>query len=192
MMTMCNQVMGNTPVHKEQLSQTRYTAPRIFRYGAQAKRLERHDDQFQQMMAPFHMASVGRVQNRHPADVKDKTQNPLGREEASSHHIILAEEQQPDSTTKLDLRPQEIAVIIPVSTPGAMEPTLQELPVPRALQAFFWWVNVMMRYIPENTQIWAVNAAKSSVCDTLNEAMVNMVVPLEWKQGLPSQLWPLQ
>ena len=73
-----------------------------------------------------------------------------------------------------------------------MEPTLQELPVSRALQAFFWWVNVMMRYIPESTQIWAVTAAKSTICDMLSEAMVNTAVPLEWKQGLPSQLWPLQ
>ena len=70
------------------------------------------------------------------------------------------------------MRPKEIAV----TTPGVMEPTLQGLPVPGALQAFFWWVNVMMIYIPENTQIWAENAAKSSICDMLSEAMVNMVV----------------
>ena len=57
-----------------------------------------------------------------------------------------------------------------------MELTLQELPVPRALQAFFWWVNMMMRYIPESTQIWAVNAAKSTICDTLSKTMVNTAV----------------
>ena len=101
----------------------------------------------------------------------------MGKEEASSHHIILVEEQQPDSTTKLDLKPKEIAVTTPASTPTVMEPTLQELPVPRALQAFFWWVNAMMRYIPQSTQIWAVNAAKSAICDTLSEAMANTAVP---------------
>ena len=69
MMTICNQVLANTPVHKEPLSQARYTAPRTFGYGAQIKKLERYDDQFQQMMAPFHAAPTGTVQNRHPADV---------------------------------------------------------------------------------------------------------------------------
>ena len=139
MMTICNQVMANTPVHKEHLSQDRYTVPRTFRYRTQIKKLERYDDQFQQMMAPFHAAFTGRVQNRHPADVEDKTQGlPLGKEEASSHHIILVKEQQPDSTTKLDVKPKEIAVTTPAATPTVMEPTLQELPVPRALQAFFW------------------------------------------------------
>ena len=90
------------------------------------------------MMAPFHVASTGRVQNRCPADVKDKTQgSQLGKEEASSHHVILVEEQQPDSTTKLDVKPKETAVTTSASTPGVMEPTLQELLVPRALLAFF-------------------------------------------------------
>ena len=153
-MTIYNQVMVNTPAHKEPVSQARYTAPRTFGYGAQIKKLERYDNQFQQMMAPFHAASTGRVQNRHPADVEDKTQGvPLGKEEASSCHVILVEDQQPDSTTKPDVKTKEIAVTTPASTPAVMEPTLQELPVPRALQAFFWWVNVMMRYIPESTQI---------------------------------------
>ena len=81
MMTICNQILVNTPVHKEPLSQARYTAPGTFGYGAQIKKLERYDNQFQQMMAPFHAASTGRMQNRHPADVKDKTQGtPLGKE----------------------------------------------------------------------------------------------------------------
>ena len=136
------------------------------------------------MIAPFHAASSGRVQNRHPADVEDKTQGtPLGKEEASSHHIILVKEQQLDSTTKLDMKPKEIAVTTLASTPAVMEPTLQELPVPRALQAFFWWVNVMMRYIPENTQIRAVNAAKSTICDTLSKTMVNTAVHPGIKAG---------
>ena len=97
-------------------------------------------------MAPFHAASTGRVQNRHPADVEDKTQGtPLGKEETSSCHIILFEEQQPDSTTKPDVKPKEMAVATPASIPAVIEPTLQELPVPRALQASFWWVNAMTR-----------------------------------------------
>ena len=99
---------------------------------------DRHDDQFQQMMAPFHAASTRRVQNRCPADVKDKMQGtPLGKEETSSHHIVLVEEQQPDSTTKPDVKPKEVAVTTLASIPAVIEPTLQELPVPRALQAFF-------------------------------------------------------
>ena len=120
------------------------------------------------MMAPFHAASTGRVQNRCPADVKDKTQGtPLEKEEASSCHILLVKEQQPDFTTKLDVKPKEIAVTTSASTRAAMEPTLQELPVPRAMQASFWWVNAMMRYLPESTQIWAVNVAKSTICDSV-------------------------
>ena len=73
------------------------------------------------MMAPFHVASTGRVQNRHPADVEDKTQgSPLGKEEASSHHVILVKEQQLDSTTKLDVKLKEIAVTTSTSTPAVM------------------------------------------------------------------------
>ena len=41
----------------------------------------------------------------------------------------------------------------------------------------------MMRYIPESTQIWTVNAAKSTICDTLNEAMVNTAVPPGMEAG---------
>ena len=107
----------------------------------------------------------------------------MGKEEASGHHVILVEEQQPDSTTKLDVKPKEIVITTPASTPAVMEPTLQELPVPRALQAFFWWVNAMMRYIPESTQIWAVNAAKSTICDMLSEAMINTAVPPGMEAG---------
>ena len=61
MMTICNQVMANTPIHKEHLSQARYIALRTFGYRAQIKKLERYDNQFQQMMAPLHVASTGRV-----------------------------------------------------------------------------------------------------------------------------------
>ena len=104
------------------MSQVRYTAPRTFEYREQIEKLERYDNQFWQMMAPFHVASTRRVQNRHPADVKDKTP-PLGKEEVSSCHIILVEQQQLDST-KLGVKPKEIAVTTLASTPAVMEPTL--------------------------------------------------------------------
>ena len=146
MMTTCNQVLANTLVHKEPLSWARYTAPRTLGYEAQIKKLERYDNQLQQKMAPFHATSTVRVQNRCTADVVDKTQGtPLGKEEASSCHIILVKEQQLDSTTKPD--------------------------------------DAMMRYIPEGTQIWAVNAAKTTICDMLNETMVNTAVPPGMEAG---------
>ena len=81
------------------------------------------------------------------------------------------------------MKPKEIAVTASASTPAVMEPTLEELPVPRALQAFFWWVNVMMRYIPESTQMQGVNAAKSTICDMLSKAMVNTAVPPGMEAG---------
>ena len=42
-MIIYNQVFANTPMHKEPLGWAWYTAPRIFGYGAQMKRLEQHD-----------------------------------------------------------------------------------------------------------------------------------------------------
>ena len=60
---------------------------------------------------------------------------------------------------------------------------MQGLPVPRALQAFFWWVSVMMRYVPESTQIKALNAAKLTICDMLNEVMVKMAIPPGMEAG---------
>ena len=41
----------------------------------------------------------------------------------------------------------------------------------------------MMRYIPDSTQILAVNAAKSTICDALSEAMVNTAVPSGMEAG---------
>ena len=78
MMTICNQVIANTPAHKESLNHSQYTASRAFGYGAQMMKIDRHEDQFQQMMAPFHGAPI-KMQNRCPADVQDKNQgSPLG------------------------------------------------------------------------------------------------------------------
>ena len=107
----------------------------------------------------------------------------MGKEETSSHHIILVKEQQADLTTKPDVKPKEMAITTPASIPAVIEPALQELSVPRVLQAFFWWVNAMIRYIPEGTQIWAVNAAKSTICDMLSKTMVNTAVPPGMEAG---------
>ena len=54
---------------------------------------------------------------------------------------------------------------------------MQEFPLPRALQAFFWWVSAMMRYVPESTQMKALNAAKLTICDMLSEVMVKTAIP---------------
>ena len=187
-MVICNQVLINTPMHKEPLGQAQYTAPRMFSYGAQMKRLEKHDSQFKQQMAPFQVAANGKTQNRCPSDVANRLHgSPLDREETSSHHVILVEEQQPDSATRPDVRPKETAAAASPSTTVGVEYAMQELPVPRALQAFFCWVSGMMRYVPESTQIEALNAAKSTICDMLSEVMVATAVPWDWRQGLHSR-----
>ena len=41
----------------------------------------------------------------------------------------------------------------------------------------------MMGYIPESTRIQAVNAVKSTICDTLSEAIVNTAVPPGMEAG---------
>ena len=135
----------NTPMHKEPLGQAQYTAPRTFGYGAQMKRLGKHDSQFQQQMVPFQAAAMGKTQNRCPSDVASRShRSPLDMDETSNCQVILAEEQQPDSTTP-DVRP----------TTAGVKHTMQELPVPGALQAFFWWVSAILRYLPGSTQIKA-------------------------------------
>ena len=40
MMTICNQVIANTPVHKESLDHAPYTTPRTFGYGAQMMKMD--------------------------------------------------------------------------------------------------------------------------------------------------------
>ena len=98
MMIMCNQVLANGPMPKEPLCWAQYTAPRIFGYDGQMRRLEQHDKQFKQQMAPFQAAAVGKTQNRQPSG------SPLDKEEeASSRHVSLVEEHQSDSTTKPDV-----------------------------------------------------------------------------------------
>ena len=103
MMIICNQVIANTPMHKEPLGQAQYTAPRIFGYGAQMKRLEQHDSQFKQQMALFQAAATGKTQHRHPSDVDRSHGSPLDKGETNSYHIVLVKEQQPDSTTRPDV-----------------------------------------------------------------------------------------
>ena len=104
MVNVCNQVLANTPIHQEPLGRAQYTAPRMFGNGPQMKRLEKHNSKFKQMMAPFQAMATGKIQNKWPSDVVDRSQgSPLDRAEASSHCVVLAEEQQLNSTTKLDL-----------------------------------------------------------------------------------------
>ena len=87
------------------------------------------------------------------------------------------------TTTKPDVRPKEIAVTASTSATAGVEFMMQELQVPRALQAFFWWVGRMIKYIPESTQLKALNAAKSTICDMLSEVMVATAVPLGLEAG---------
>ena len=184
MMNICNQVLANTPMHKEPLGQAQYTAPRIFGYGAQMRRLDQHDNQFKQQMAPFQAAATGKTQNKCHSDVTNRSHgSPLDKEETSSYCVVLVEEQQPDYTTKPDVQPKEIAAAALAATTPGIEHTMQKLPVPRALQAFFWWVSAMMRYVPEITQIQALNVAKSTICNMLSEVMVKMAVPPGMEAG---------
>ena len=41
----------------------------------------------------------------------------------------------------------------------------------------------MMKYVPENMQIKALNAAKSTICNVLSEVMVAIAVPAELEAG---------
>ena len=91
-------------MHKEPLGQAQYTAPRMFGYWAQMRKLEQHDNQFKQQMAPFHATAMGKTQNRHPSNVTGRSHgSPLDKEETSSHCIVLVKKQQPDSTIKPDV-----------------------------------------------------------------------------------------
>ena len=101
MMIICNQVLANTPMHKKPLGHAWYTAPRMFHYGAQMRKLEQHDNQFKQKTPPFHAAAMEKTQNRGPSDITDRSHgSPLDKEEASSCCVVLVEEKQPDFTTK--------------------------------------------------------------------------------------------
>ena len=159
------------------------------------KKWDRHDSLFEQQMSPLQMAATEKTQNRHTSDVTNRAcSSPPDKEEASSHCMVLVEEQQLDSTTKPDVRLREIAVTDPKSATAGVEFMMQESPVPRALQAFSWWVGRMMRYIPESTQIKALNAAKSTICDMLSEVMVATAVPPGLEAGFahPVRMAPMQ
>ena len=183
MITICNQVTANTPTHKELLDRAQYTAPRTFGYGAQMMRIDRHEDQFQRMMAPFYGAPT-KMQNRHPADIQDRNQSsPLGDDEPADHRVVLVKRQQPDSTTKPDSKPKDTAAVAPMAISVKAEPAIEDQPVPRVLRSFYWWVNGMMKYVPEKTQVHAINAATSTICDVLSEAMANTTVPPGFEEG---------
>ena len=38
-------------------------------------------------------------------------------------------------------------------------------------------------YVSEKTQVCAINAAKSTICDVLSEEMANTAVPTGYKEG---------
>ena len=86
------------------------------------------------------MTPTEKTQNRHATDVVHQTRNPPPAEETSSHCVALIKEQQPDSTTKPDVKPKDKAFTAPTAATTGFEFTMQELSVPRTLQALFWWV----------------------------------------------------
>ena len=134
------------------------------------------------------MISTGKAQDRCTADIDRKTcDSPSAIEEASSLCVVLVEEHQPDSTTCPEMRPKDIASVASTVNSAGIECTMQELPVPRTLQAFFWCFSSMMRYVPESTQIKTLNAAKLTICDHLCEVMVNVSAPqgMEVKYAQP-------
>ena len=48
---------------------------------------------------------------------------------------------------------------------------------PQGTTSLLWWFSAMMRYIPESTQIKALNAAKLTICNMISEVMVKTAVP---------------
>ena len=55
-------------------------------------------------MAPFQVAATGKMQNKHPSDVVDRSHgSPLDKDGTNSHHVVLVKEQQPDSATRPDV-----------------------------------------------------------------------------------------
>ena len=131
-------------------------------------------------MALFYGAPTN-MQNRCPADVQDKNQDsPFGVDEPADRCVILVERQQPDSTTKPDSRPKDTATAAPMTISVRAEQVIDQ-PILRVLQSFYWWVGGMM--VSEKTQVCAINAAKSTICDVLSEEMANTAVPPGFEGG---------
>ena len=191
MITICNRVIANTPVDKESLNHACYTTPKTFGYVAQMMKIDQHEDRFQQMMAPFYEAPP-KTQNRHPADVRDKNQgSPLEDDEPADLCVILVKRQQLDSTTKPDARPKNTTTAAPMSFSVRAEQVIEDQPIPRVLQFFYWWVSRTMTYVSEKTQVHAINLTKSTICDMLSEEMANTAVPQALKRGMHNLSWPL-
>ena len=134
-------------------------------------------------MASFYGAPA-KTQNRHPADVQDKNQGlPLGDDEPADCNVILVERQQPDSTTKPDSRPKDTAAAAPMTISVRADQVIEDQPIPRVLQSFYLWVSGMMMYVSEKTQVHAINAAKSKICDVLSEEMANTAVSPGFEEG---------
>ena len=135
------------------------------------------------MIAPFYGAPA-KIQNRCPADVQDRNQgSPLGDDEPADRCVILVKRQQPDSTTKPNARPTDTTAAAPMTISVRAEQVIEDQPIPRVLQSFYWWVSGMMMYVLEKTQVHAINAAKSTICDVLSEEMANTAVPPGFEEG---------
>ena len=143
----------------------------MFGYGTHMQSLGEYDSWSEWQKAA--MISSGKAQNRWAADVNCQVHSltPVDKG-ASSHRVVLVEEQQPDSTTWPDVRPKDTASIAPTAISAGIELTMQELLVPRTLQAFFWHDEV---HSIEHTD-------KSSECHH-NQPFVTCYV---------KQWWPLQ
>ena len=84
------------------------------------------------MMAPFYGAPA-KMQNRCPADEQDRNQgSPLGDEPADCS-VILVERQQPDSTTKPDVRPKDTSAAAPMTISVRAEQVIEDQLIPRVL-----------------------------------------------------------
>ena len=116
--------------------------------------------------------------------MQDKNQgSPLGDDESADCHVILVKRQQPDSTTKPDSRPKDTAAAAPMTISVRAEQLIEDQPIPRVLQSFYWWVSGIMMYVLEKTQVCAINTAKPMICDVLSEEMANTAVPPGFEEG---------
>ena len=63
------------------------------------------------------------------------------------------------------------------------EQVIKDQPILRVLQSFYWWVNGMMMYVSEKTQVCTISTAKLTICDVLSEEMANTAVPPGFEEG---------
>ena len=63
------------------------------------------------------------------------------------------------------------------------EQVKEDQPILRVLQSFYWWISGMMTCVLEKTQVCAINATKSTICDMLSEEMANTAAPPGFEEG---------